>query len=247
MTFTSDEILRELAGKLSKIDQREKTWLAIGDALHALESRDAKTFDGRPWHVVLQLFLEEQGLSVTGGHLNKVRRVHRFVRNNVEQEVSDSDLTAPQVQFSALEMAERLHTLDHDAGAEALKDCLGGLKFGTMRDRYETFREEQPELLPPRQRAWMRKRSEQEAGLATNVAHDDDAASAPSSHTPAPSDIVHRLSEEFAQKLWHEAYQKGRADAVAEAAEKDATIKMLRDRIRELEAQGDGASTVQED
>lgn len=246
MNSISDEILAKLAAELSQIDQREKTWLAIGDALHALESRDAKTLEGRPLHIVLQLFLEKQGLSVTGGHLNKVRRVHRFVRNNVEQGVSDSDLTAPQVQFSALEMAERLHTLDHAAGVDALKDCLEGLKFGAMRDRYERFREERPELLPPRQRAWMRKRAE-EAGGATSVAQNDDVARSPLSHSAVPSEVVHRLSEEFAQALWQEAYQKGRADAFSDEAEKDSTIKALRSRIQELEGRGDGPSSILED
>jgi hypothetical protein len=232
MMFTSDEILRKLAGKLSEIDQREKTWLAIGDALHGLEARDAKTLDGRPWHVVLQLFLEEQGLSVSSGHINKVRRVHKFVRNNVEQSISDTDLTAPQVQFSALEMAERLHTLDHEAGVAALKECLKGLTFGAMRDRYESFREARPEMLPPRQRAWLDKRMKQDAESATSVAQRQDAIPA------MPSNTIHRLSQGFAQELWREAYEKGRSDAVAEAAEKDLLIQTLRERIEELEGKG---------
>ena len=247
MDYASDKTFADLAISLSHIDSREKTWLAIGDALQNLEGRSSKAVDGRPWQDVLRSFLAEQSLSVTGGHLNKVRRVHRFVRNNVEQGVSDSDLTAPQVQFSALEMAERLHTLDHAAGVDALKDCLEGLKFGAMRDRYESFREERPELLPPRQRAWMRKRSEQEPGSATNVAHDKDVAPAALSNTAVPPDVVRRLSEDFAQKLWSEAYEKGRADAVEDEADKDATIKTLRIRIRELESQGDGASNILED
>lgn len=238
MTFTSDETLRKLAGQLSTIDQREKTWLAIGDALHDLEAHDAKTRDGRPWHVVLQLFLEEQGISVTGGHINKVRRVHKFVRNNVEQGVSDSDLTAPHVQFSALEMAERLHTLDHAAGVNALKDCLEGLKFGAMRDRYESFREARPEMLPPRQRAWLDKRMKQDAGSATNVAQRQDAIPA------MPSNTIHRLSQGFAQELWREAYEKGRSDVLAESAEKDLLIQTLKARIKELEGKGRTSPTA---
>lgn len=238
MTFTSDEILNKLAGKLSTIDQREKTWLAIGDALHDLEAHDAKTHKGRPWHVVLQLFLEEQGLSVTGGHINKVRRVHKFVRNNVEHGVSDSDLTAPHVQFSALEMAERLHTLDHAAGVNALKDCLEGLKFGVMRDRYESFREAQPEMLPPRQRAWLDKRMKQDAGSATKVAQRQDVIPA------MPSNTIHRLSQGFAQELWREAYEKGRSDAGAEVAEKDLLIQTLKARIEELEGKGRTSPTA---
>ena len=232
MTFTPDEILTKLAGKLSEIDQREKTWLAIGDALHDLEAREAKTRDGRPWHIILQLFLEKHALSVTGGHINKVRRVHKFVRNNVEQGISDTNLTAPQVQFSALEMAERLHTLDHDAGVGALKECLEGLTFGAMRDRYESFREARPEMLPPRQRAWMDKRMKQDKSGATSVAQHQDEA------FPVPAEIIHRLSQGFAQDLWREAYEKGRSDANAEDAEKDLLIKSLLSRIEELEEKG---------
>lgn len=237
MNSTSDEIFARLAIALAHVDQREKTWLAIGDALHALETSHTKALDGRPWHDVLQSFLEERGISVTGGHLNKVRRVHKFVRINVEPSVSDSDLTAPQVQFSALEMAERLHTLDHAAGIDALKDCIDGLKFGAMRDRYESFREARPELLPPRQRAWMRKRSEQEINPATNVAHHEVAQDASSDGAAVPSDIVQRLSEDFAQALWRAAYDKGRADAIAEVTEKEAMIQTLKTRIQELEDQ----------
>lgn len=232
MNSTSDEILANLAAELSQVDQREKNWLTIGDALHALEARDAKTINGRPWHVVLQAFLEEQGLSVTTGHLNKVRRVRKFVRDNIGSEISDDKLTETKVQFSALEMAERLHTLDQKAGAEALKDCIEGLTFGEMRDRYEGFRDAHPELLPPRQLAWMRKRAIQKSDDATSVARRQE----PRQPTDfAPSNVARQLYQTFIEQIWREAYEKGWSDAVAGEAEKDLMIKALRAQITDLE------------
>ena len=234
MDFTSDAVPQGLAASLSKIEQAEKTWLVIGDALHKLETRDSKGADGRPWHDVLREFLETQGQAVTTGHLNKVRRVTRFVRENLDHKVSDLDLTAAKVQFSALEMAERLNTLDHQAGVAALQDCIEGLSFGDMRARYEGFRESHPELLPPRQLTWMRKRSEQ----STKTAPSQNKIDLPQATLESGMlETARRLSEEFVEKVWQDGYDRGRADAKLTTAENDRIISDLKVRILELEQQ----------
>ena len=225
----TDPALLKLDQRLRALKQPEKSWLAIGDALRDMEARESKGTDGKPWHEVLATFLRDHGQPVTTGHINKVRRVHRFVRENIDDDVTDENLVADKVQFSALEMAERLNTLDHQAGQTALRDCLDGLTFGEMRSRYETFRDANPELLPPRQLAWLRKRSEN-SPTAAGQSPDEDMAAA-EVRLPAIPEAAHRQSMEALTALWRDAYAQGRADAAEEIAEKDRIITELRKRI----------------
>lgn len=226
---TTDPALSKLELRLQSLEQPEKSWLAIGDALYEMELRESKGADGQPWHEVLTGYLRDRGQPVTTGHINKVRRVHRFVRENIDDDVTDEDLVADKVQFSALEMAERLNTLDHQAGRTALYECLNGLTFGEMRSRYETFRDAHPELLPPRQLAWLRKRSGNTDNVSAPAQHSD--MPTVDGHLPALPEAVHRQSMEALTALWKEAYAQGRADAAQEIAEKDRVIADLRRRV----------------
>ena len=148
--------------------------------------------------------------------------------------MSDLDLTAAKVQFSALEMAERLNTLDHQAGVAALHECIAGLSFGDMRARYEGFRESHPELLPPRQLAWMRKRSEQKTKAVPSENEIDLPRAIPE---PGMLETARRLSEEFVEKVWQDGYNRGRADAKLTTSENARVISDLKERILELEQQ----------
>lgn len=135
----------------------QPAWLAIGDALAELEELSVRAENGRSWQQFLLDDLEAQGHQVTAGHLHKLKRVRNFVRRYPGQR-NLSDAQIYKAQISALEIAERLHTLDADAGWKMFEECLDGLSFADAKRRYDKFQDEHQDVLPPRQAAWRKKR-----------------------------------------------------------------------------------------
>lgn len=135
----------------------QPAWLAIGDALAELEELSLRAENGRSWQQVLLDDLEARGHQVTAGHLHKLKRVRNFVRRYPGQRAL-TDAQIYKAQISAIEIAERLHKLDADAGWQMFEECLDGLSFADAKRRYDKFQDEHQDVLPPRQAAWRKKR-----------------------------------------------------------------------------------------
>lgn len=135
----------------------QPAWLAIGDALAELEELSARAENGRSWQQFLLDDLEAQGHQVTAGHLHKLKRVRNFVRRyRGQRNLTDAQIY--RAQISALEIAERLHKLDADAGWKMFDECLDGLSFADAKRRYDKFQDGHQDVLPPRHAAWRKKR-----------------------------------------------------------------------------------------
>jgi hypothetical protein len=163
--ITTIEILAKLHEKLpspakSQTSGRramQPAWLAIGDALAELEGLSSRAENGLSWQQFLLDELEAQGHQVTLGHLHKLKRVRNFVRRYPgERPMTDADIY--KAQISAIEIAERLHTLGADAGWKMFEECLDGLSFADAKRQYDKFQDEHRDRLPPRQAAWRKKR-----------------------------------------------------------------------------------------
>lgn len=144
-----------------KLTDGEVSWLTLGDALAELDLLGPHCADGRPWAEFIKDVYAALGHgSVSVGHLQKVRRVRNFVRKVLETEgmpFSDSEIAAAQV--SALEVAERLHSLDPELGKTALLDCIRARKkFVDLQREYDDYVERHPERLPRKQKTWLKKR-----------------------------------------------------------------------------------------
>ena len=177
MSTQSERVVQILAGLQQKLAGADATaaWLNLGDALAGLDELAPQSADGRPWTDVVQEFHEglgHGGLSV--GHLQKVRRVRNFVRKVLESEkvpFTDSEIAAAQV--SALEVAERLHSLDPERGRAGLLACIRDRrKFVDMRREYDEYVAQNPDRLPKKQATWLKKRkssSEDDAALVEKI------------------------------------------------------------------------------
>lgn len=158
-------ILEDLRERLSH-EVGAAAWLPIGDAISSLDQLDEKSDQGMPWADVLQAYLSEiPGQErLSAGHLNKIKRVRQFVRTT--QKLSGghyTDQEIAQAQFSALEVADRLHTLDPEQGVNALHECtLQQKAFAKMRQEYQAYVEAHPDQLPTKRATWLRKRQESE-------------------------------------------------------------------------------------
>lgn len=166
------QILDVLHQNLASADTA--AWLLLGDALAALDELGAQSSDGRPWPEVLQAFHEGLGYGrLSVGHLQKIRRVRNFVRATSETgEACLTDDEISRAQLSALEVAERLHSLDAKRGQAALIACIGGRKFVDMQREYDEYVEQHPDRLPRRQATWLQKRksaASDDAALIENV------------------------------------------------------------------------------
>jgi len=173
------QILAKLREKLAKSDSTA-TWLILGDAMADLEDIAPLSQDGRAWSEVIRDFHEDigyEGLSL--GHVQKVRRVRNFVRKVLKAEkipFTDGEITAAQV--SAVEVAERLHTLDQARGQAALLACIRDRrKFVDMRREYDAYIEQRTDRLPKRQTTWLNKRRvstpTDDAAVVENILVDD--------------------------------------------------------------------------
>jgi hypothetical protein len=81
---------------------------------------------------------------------------------------TDSEIAAAQV--SALEVAERLHSLDPERGRAALLACIRDhRKFVEMRREYDQYLEQNPDRLPKKQATWLKKRKASSADDAALV------------------------------------------------------------------------------
>lgn len=168
------QILAELQQKLASADA-SAAWLNLGDALAELDKLAPQSEDGRPWTDVVQEFHEGLGYGgLSVGHLQKVRRVRNFVRKVLEAEkVPPTDTEIVAAQVSALEVAERLHSLDPERGRAALIACIRDRrKFVDMRREYDEYVEQHPDRLPKKRATWLRKRKsspEDDAALVEKV------------------------------------------------------------------------------
>lgn len=168
------QILAELQQKLASADA-SAAWLNLGDALAELDKLAPQSEDGRPWTDVVQEFHEGLGYGgLSVGHLQKVRRVRNFVRKVLEAEkVPSTDTEIVAAQVSALEVAERLHSLDPERGRAALIACIRDRrKFVDMRREYDEYVEQHPDRLPKKRATWLRKRKsspEDDAALVEKV------------------------------------------------------------------------------
>ena len=168
------QILAELQQKLASADV-SAAWLNLGDALAELDELAPQSEDGRPWTDVVQEFHEGLGYGgLSVGHLQKVRRVRNFVRKVLEAgkvPFTDTEIVAAQV--SALEVAERLHSLDPERGRAALIACVRDRrKFVDMRREYDEYVEQHPDRLPKKRATWLKKRKsspEDDAALVEKV------------------------------------------------------------------------------
>lgn len=168
------QILTQLQQKLAGADA-SAAWLLIGDALAELSELAPQSVDGRPWTDVVREFHEGLGYGgLSVGHLQKVRRVRNFVRKVLEAEkvpFTDAEIVAAQV--SALEVAERLHSLDAERGRAALIACIRDRrKFVDMRREYDEYVEQHPDRLPKKRATWLKKRRsspEDDAALVEKV------------------------------------------------------------------------------
>lgn len=165
------QILARLHQKLASADNTA-AWLIIGDALAELDELAPQGADGRPWTSIVQEFHEGLGFGgLSVGHLQKVRRVRNFVRTVLEADkvpFTDSEIAAAQV--SALEVAERFHSLDPERGRAALLACIRDRrKFVDMRREYDEYVEQNPDRLPRKQATWLKKRKSSPADDAALV------------------------------------------------------------------------------
>lgn len=168
------QILAGLQQKLAGADA-SAAWLNLGDALAELDELAPQSEGGRPWTDVVKAFHEGLGYGgLSVGHLQKVRRVRNFVRKVLEAEkvpFTDTEIVAAQV--SALEVAERLHSLDPERGRAALLACIRGRrKFVDMRREYDEYVEQHPDRLPKKRATWLKKRKsspEDDAALVEKV------------------------------------------------------------------------------
>lgn len=172
MSTQSERVAQILAGLQQKLAGADATaaWLLLGDALAELDELAPQSAAGRPWTDLVQEFHEGLGYGgLSVGHLQKVRRVRNFVRKVLEAEkvpLTDNEIAAAQV--SALEVAERLHSLDPERGRAALLACIRDRrKFVDMRREYDEYVEQNPDRLPKKQATWLKKRKS---------SHEDDAA-----------------------------------------------------------------------
>lgn len=162
MDTTSPEanaVLARLTNELKGKTPFDPIWLAVGDALSDLERLQKTQDQGKRWVEILAAYLLDLDKSypATIGHLNKVRRVHRLIRD-AAGDVPDE--TIRSTQFSALELAERLHGLNAEKGLAALRDCLNGkLHFSDMRRQYDKFLQDNIDALPAKQTTWLNKQT----------------------------------------------------------------------------------------
>lgn len=157
ITLTLDTLRQHLAA-----GEPSSFWLHLGDAIAALEAISQKHMDGRTWlEVVNDLYGELGHEPLSLGHLQKIRRVRNFVRTALEQSslhYSDKDIET--AQMSALEIADRLYSLDQPKGREALVACIQDKRsFADMKREYQIFVEQNPLLLPKKQSTWLQKRT----------------------------------------------------------------------------------------
>jgi hypothetical protein len=237
----------------------QPAWLAIGDALAQLEDLSVRSENGRSWLEFLLEDLAAQGHQITAGHIHKLKRVRNFVRRYPgKRQLTDTDIY--KAQISALEIAERLHRLDADAGWKMFEECLNGLSFADAKRQYDKFQDEHQDVLPPRQAAWLKKRKfDHEETDADGPKHDVSRAvqalhpkqhsksdkdlsliSVASTHrtkpatAPSPSGISDEISQQMSELL-DRAWQDGRATAFRETqqtiANRDARIKELLEEV----------------
>lgn len=153
-------ILNHLREKLLHTPS-SSAWLPLGDAISDLEQAAPRAPDGSRWTEFICSFHESLGLGTLSiGHIQKIRRVRNFVRHYMSAgSGAATDRSICSAQFSALEVAERLHTLDPERGQVALTACVrGGQTFSDLKRQYAAYAAENPQRLPRKQATWLRNR-----------------------------------------------------------------------------------------
>lgn len=154
-------ILEELPEQLNAVAPGA-AWLPMGDAIAALEAIGVQSADGRQWtEVVRDVYARAHGGDLSLGHMQKMRRVRNFVRDAAARLGIDADGRIASVPFSALEIADRMHSLDAARGDALFLACVNGRKrYVDVKRDYEDFLQTHARDLPKKRATWLKKREE---------------------------------------------------------------------------------------
>jgi hypothetical protein len=191
-----------------------KNWIVVGCLLLDLEAQSRADPAGLPWQDVVKNRLEELGVSISTGHIYKIRRAVGFLIEHAP-DASRLENTSPP-KISAIEVAERLYRLDPDAGKKALSDAVGPdpVTYVELQRRYGDALKANPEMKSPRQIAWEGRRNSEKTSIADVkesshfLPNTTEKINAPSDqHGSGPSATVRKKHEKLLSEAWAEGHR----------------------------------------
>lgn len=213
-----------------------KNWLTVGRVLSALERQSRAGPSGKLWQDIVQERLEKAGHPVSTGHLYKIRRAYQVLEELAPEAVNQE----PPPRISAIEVAERLHRFDPEAGKQALQDALGPkpVPYVDLKKRYDEVLEAKPELKSARHIAWEKRKPDGPPSEKGGDKPEAASGSAPTkvelghlSEVPQPPDDIRRASGEFAEKTWREAWSMAKHQFEKRIDELQQKILSLEDEL----------------
>lgn len=227
---SSNEIIQSLTA------ENASDWTAIGETLDALEQLSGVTADGKAWQAVVQDRLQELGQTISGGHLNKIRRAYAFLKASINQLNLPAD-RMNNAPISALEVAEKLSHLDPELGLQAAADILCTEKPATYIEisaRYTQYLADHPEKMTPRQAAWRTRKNSMTAKTtrAEDLVVPHSPKQGPADLPLGPSDEVSKMVSDLLNRAWQDGKTAGIQEAQQNLAERDVQISEL---LKEVE------------
>lgn len=218
---------------LTRLDGDAGTnWLTVGGVLSALEHRSRAGPAGKLWQDIVQERLEKAGHPVSTGHLYKIRRAYQVLEELAPEAVRQE----PPPRISSIEIAERLHRLDPQAGKQALQDALGPkpASYVSLKKRYDEALEANPELKSARHIAWERRKpdgSPPESGDRAETSSGGKSiqmGAEPLSVVPQLPDDIQRASDELTKKTWNVAWTMAKHQSETQINELQQDVLSLR-------------------
>lgn len=222
-------------------------WLLVGHVLSALEQHSLASPNGALWQDAIKERLEKAGHPVSTGHLYKIRRAHQFIQELAPTAVSQT----PPPKISAVEVAERLHRLDPEAGKQALQDVLGPkpAAYVEIKKRYDQALEAKPEMKSARHLAWEKRKpdaplSEFRSRAEGVFSGSEKGASAEELGIVDLPDDIQQLFGDMVEMLWASAWSKASKMFSLKVDELGLKVKQLEE---ELELQQEENRLLQEE
>lgn len=211
-------------------------WLTVGRVLSALERQSRAGPSGKLWQDIVQERLEKADHPVSTGHLYKIRRAYQVLEELAPMAVNQE----PPPRISAIEVAERLHRLDPEAGKQALQDALGPkpVPYVDLKRRYDEALEAKPELKSARHIAWEKRKPDaspsEKGGDRPEAASGSEPTKAELGHlpeVPQPPDDIRRASGELAEQTWREAWNMAKHQFETRIDELQQEVLSLREEL----------------
>jgi hypothetical protein len=222
-----------------------ESWIMIGRLLLDLEAQSRADSNGLPWQDVVRNRLDELGVSVSSGHIYKIRRAVGFLIEHAPDAAAPENSAPPKI--SAIEVAERLYRLDPAAGKKALNDVVGPdpVTYVELQRRYSDALAAHPEMKSPRQIAWEARRKADKLPRVDGeepsaILSKNETVASSDQHQSGPSATMRRKHEKLLLDAWAEGQNAAETEFASQISAMHDTIEAQAEEIAL------GAQTIQD-